>query len=220
MKRKWPRRLAILAGIVTVLAVAGYVYLPFLGAYMAGKTPQMSQVAVGAVAPDFSVTGADGKVHRLTDYIGKMVVLEWTSPTCEFTAKHYASGNMQALQKYARKNGLVWLSVNSAGPDKPDYLTAAQATARIRKTGSTVSVFLLDSDGALGRRYGAKTTPSLYLIDGQGVLQYQGAVDDKPWGDGNIATGTNYLHAAVEALIAGKPVSLTTTQPYGCSVHY
>ncbi len=220
MTKKWVRRLAIFAGVLALTGFAGYKYLPYLGTYTAGKTTGIGHVTAGEIAPDFSVPGADGKNHRLTDYPGKMVVLEWTSPVCEFTAKHYASGNMQALQKYARQNGIVWLSVNSAGPDKQDYLSAAQANDRIKKTGSLISAFLIDADGALGRRYGAKTTPSLYLIDGKGVLQYQGSVDDQPWGDGNIAAGTNYLRAAVTELSAGQPVKISITRPYGCSVHY
>jgi hypothetical protein len=214
------RRLAYITATLVILGYAGFRLLPYVGTVNTELGQTMGDPQTGALAPAFQLSGADGKLHTLSEYRGKLVVLEWTSPLCEFTAKHYASGQMQTLQKHARAAGAVWLAINSAGRGQADYTTPEQANARLAKTGSVVSSFLIDGDGKTGRLYGAKTTPSLYLIDAAGVLRYHGAVDNKPWGDGNPAGAQNYLRLALADIAAGKPVSIPATQPYGCSVHY
>jgi peroxiredoxin len=219
-KSKWRSRGLFIAGFLLALGFLGFRFLPFIGAWLVKDEVAAQTLAIGVTVPDFALLGSDGVTHSLKSYLGKKVVLEWTSPTCEFTAKHYASGNMQTLQKYARAQNVEWLAINSSNQKTVDYLSPAQASARVAKTGSSVSAFLIDADGAVGRRYGAKTTPSLYLIDEKGIVQYFGAVDDKPWGVGSLQGAKNYLMMALQNIGEGKPVTVPETQPYGCSVHY
>jgi peroxiredoxin len=219
-KSKWHSRGLLIGGALLTLGFLGFRFLPFIGAWLVKDEVAAQRVTIDSPAPDFTLLGSDGAPHTLKSYLGKKVVLEWTSPTCEFTAKQYMSGNMQALQTYARAQNVEWLAINSSNPKTVDYLSPAQARARVTKTGSNVSAFLIDADGAVGRTYGAKTTPSLYLIDEKGIVRYFGAVDDKPWGDGSVKGAKNYLIAALNDISAGKSVSVPETQPYGCSVHY
>jgi peroxiredoxin len=178
----------------------------------------LSRVAVGAPAPLFSAKGADGQQHRLSDYAGKLVVLEWTSPVCPFTALKYQSGAMQALQKYAASQRVVWLSIDTAAPDRAGYLTAAAARARIAETQAHVSAFLFDPDGRIGRSFGAKTTPSFFVIDRNGKLAYEGAMNDDIYD--NRPDGADHVRAALDDLLAGRPVKVPQTQPQGCAIEY
>jgi hypothetical protein len=147
-----------------------------------------------------------------------LVVLEWTSPVCPFTAIKYKSGAMQALQRYAASRHVVWLSIDTAAPDKAGYLTPAAARARILRTHATVSAFLFDVDGKIARSYGAKTTPSFFIIDRNGKLAYEGAMDDQVFAD--QSEGHAYIKSALQDLVAGHPVKDAETQPQGCAIEY
>jgi peroxiredoxin len=178
----------------------------------------LGRVDVGAQAPQFTAKGADGKQHSLRDYAGKLVVLEWTNPVCPFTAVKYKSGTMQALQRYAASRQIVWLSIDTAAPDKAGYLTPPAARARIAQTHATVTAFLFDVDGNIARSYGAKTTPSFFLVNRDGKLAYEGAMDDQVFADDSA--GHEYVKSALDDLVAGRPVQKTETQPQGCAVEY
>ena len=178
----------------------------------------LSRVEVGAQAPQFSAKGADGKRHSLRDYAGKLVVLEWTNPVCPFTAVKYKSGAMQALQRYAASQQIVWLSIDTAAPDKAGYLTPPAARARIAQTHATVTAFLFDIDGTIARSYGAKTTPSFFIVNRDGKLAYEGAMDEQVFADQE--QGREYVKSALDDLVAGRRVQKTETQPQGCAVEY
>lgn len=175
---------------------------------------------VGQVAPAFTAVDASGKSHKLADFKGKLVVLEWTNPGCPFVVKHYG-GNMQALQKDFTAKGVVWLSVNSTAQDAADYLAPAKLMAwKAEKKGSATAV-LMDDAGTIGQLYGAKTTPHMYIINPQGVLVYAGAIDSVPSARvDDIKTATNFVRQGLAEALAGKPISTSTTQAYGCSVKY
>jgi len=181
------------------------------------QTEAQAPVRVGAAAPAFTATDSNGKTHNLSDFKGKTVVLEWTNADCPFVRKHYNSNNMQKLQKEATDKGVVWLSVVSSAPGQQGYVEGAQANelTQGRKASPT------DPDGKLGRMYDARTTPHMFVIDPQGVLQYAGAIDDKPTSNPeDVATAKNYVRPAITSILAGQPVEVSTSQPYGCSVKY
>jgi hypothetical protein len=178
----------------------------------------LGRVEIGAAAPQFSAKGADGRRHSLSDYSGRLVVLEWTSPVCPFTAIKYKNGAMQALQRYAVSRHVVWLSIDTAAPNRAGYLTAAAARARIASSKATVTEFLFDVDGSIGRSYGAKTTPSFFIVDRKGKLAYQGAMDNDLYEDRD--SGQNYVRSALDDLIAGRAVKDAETMPQGCAVEY
>lgn len=193
----------------------------FTAAAMLLSAPAAFAVTIGDVAPAFTAMDAAGKTVHLSDYKGKIVVLEWTSTECPFVKKHYDSGNMQKLQKAAADNGVVWLSVDSSGKDKPGYMDGAAATEWIKNRNAAPSDVLIDAEGNLGHLYGAKTTPHMFVIDKDGKLAYAGAIDSKPSTDPADVTGaTNYVSAALSELEAGKSVTVSATQSYGCSVKY
>jgi peroxiredoxin len=175
-------------------------------------------VNVGAQSPAFSARGADGKLHRLRDYAGKIVVLEWTNPVCPFTAVKYKNGAMQALQRYAATHDIVWLSIDTAAPDKAGYLSAVAARERVAQTGAMVTAFLFDPDGSIARSYGAKTTPSFFVVDRDGKLAYEGAMDDQVFGDQDA--GREYMKSALTDLLAGRSIADPETQPQGCAIEY
>jgi peroxiredoxin len=178
----------------------------------------LGRVDAGKPAPQFTAKSADGARHSLHDYAGKLVVLEWTNPVCPFTAVKYKSGAMQALQRYAADHGIVWLSIDTASPDKAGYLNAAAARARIAQTHATVTAFLFDLDGNIARSYGAKTTPSFFVVDRDGKLAYQGAMDDQVFAD--QAQGHEYMKSALADLIAGHGVQTPETKAQGCAIEY
>ncbi|HEY2465736.1 MAG TPA: redoxin domain-containing protein [Steroidobacteraceae bacterium] len=178
----------------------------------------LGRVNVGSEAPQFTAKGADGKPHSLREYAGKLVVLEWTSPVCPFTAVKYKSGAMQALQRYAASRQIVWLSIDTAARDKAGYLTPVAARARIAQTHATVTAFLFDVDGNIARSYGAKTTPSFFVVNRDGKLAYEGAMDDQVFADD--AAGHEYVKSALDDLVAGRRVQNAETQPQGCAVEY
>jgi hypothetical protein len=183
--------------------------------------PAAAQQTTGQAAGNFRLMDAGGKPVSLSDYRGRTVVLEWNNPGCSYVQKHYDSGNMQRTQAAATAGGAVWLSINSGAPGKQGHMTGPEARAFLAKAKARPTAYLLDPEGRVGRGYAAKTTPHLYVIDGRGVLRYQGGIDDKPTADqSDIAGARNHVLAALGELKAGKPVSVAETRPYGCSVKY
>jgi peroxiredoxin len=180
----------------------------------------LADAKVGKPAPAFKLTDATGKAHSLADFKGKTVVLEWTNADCPFVQKHY-SGNMQKQQGEATADNIVWLTINSSAAGKQGHVDGKGAQQVIARSGGKQTAYLLDAPGAVGRAYGAKTTPHMYVIDGQGTLQYAGAIDSISSADtSDIAKATQYVPQALGDLEAGKPVRVASTQPYGCSVKY
>ena len=176
---------------------------------------------VGQPAPAFSAIDASGKTVSLADYKGKHVVLEWINPGCPFVQKHYHSANMQGTQKQATTQGVVWLAVNSTATEASDYKAPAAMAQWMQAQHAAASATLIDSDGKVGRAYGARTTPHLYIVNPAGTLVYAGAIDSKASSSpGDIAGATNYVKLALSESLAGKPVSTPSTRPYGCSVKY
>jgi peroxiredoxin len=177
--------------------------------------------AVGQPAPDFTLRDATGKTVKLSDYRGKLVVLEWTNPGCPYVRKHYDSGNMAATQQDAVAQGAVWLSINSTEKDSSDYLDGAKLVAwqQQRKLRSTAT--LMDEDGVAGKAYGARTTPHMYIVDAQGRLAYAGGIDSIPSSNpADIRKAVNYVRQGVAEAAAGKTITAATTRPYGCSIKY
>jgi peroxiredoxin len=192
-----------------------------LGVLVSNCGVALAEVQVGKEAPDFVLTDTNGKTHHLSDYKGKYVVLEWYQPDCPFVRKHYNSGNMQALQKEYVSKGVVWLSIDSSAAGQEGNYPPDRLNQIATKTGSIRTALLLDADGKVGHLYGAKTTPDMYIINPQGILVYQGAIDDKPSTDlGDVRTARNYVKTALNAVMAGQSVATTSTRPYGCSVKY
>lgn len=176
---------------------------------------------VGAAAPAFSVADAKGKAHSLAEYKGKYVVLEWFNPECPFVKKHYGSGNMQKLQEEYTGKGVVWLSIDSSAPGKEGNLTPDAANKQMSEWKMNHTTLLLDPEGKAGQSYGAKNTPHMFIINPEGKIVYEGAIDSKPTANpSDIASATNYVKAALDEALAGKPVTNPTTKPYGCSVKY
>jgi hypothetical protein len=177
---------------------------------------------LGQPAPAFTLTDLDGKTHSLADFKGKTVVLEWTNPECPFVVKHYEkSGNLPATQKAATADGVVWLLINSGAAGKQGDRDAAAAKAWLAKVNSAATAYLRDSDGKVGKAYGAKVTPHLFVINAEGVLVYRGAIDSiRSANAADIPKAENYVTSALAALKAGKPVENADTKPYGCPVKY
>lgn len=185
--------------------------------------PVGAGVAPGAAAPPFELVDTSGRKHGLAAYRGKYVVLEWLNHGCPFVKGHYEIGNMQALQRDFTARGVVWLSVNSSAAGKQGHYAPAAANELTRAKGAVPSAVLLDWDGKVGRLYGAKTTPHMFVIDPQGRVVYNGALDDNRSARKSaqdIARATNYVRLALEQSMSGKPVEIKSTIPYGCSVKY
>ncbi len=177
--------------------------------------------AVGQEAPDFALRDAAGKTVRLSDFRGKPVVLEWTNPGCPYVRKHYDSGNMAATQQDATSRGAVWLSINSTEKDSGDYLEPAKLAAWQKERKVQPTATLMDEEGTTGRAYGARTTPHMYIIDAKGRLAYVGGIDSIPSANpADIPKATNHVKQAVADLVAGRPVAMAVTRPYGCSIKY
>ena len=185
------------------------------------KTPVAESPTAGAAAPDISVTDSNGKTHAVSQYRGKTVVLEWFNPGCPFVKKHYESGNMQKLQEEWTGKGVVWLTIDSSAPFTQGHLTPEEANARIAEWKMKPTALLLDPDGKAGQTYRAKTTPHMFVINPDGKVIYQGAIDSSPSNSPEaIAGSTNYVKAALDESMAGKTVTTASTRPYGCSVKY
>jgi peroxiredoxin len=177
--------------------------------------------AIGKEAPTFLLKSIEGKDTSLAAFRGKPVVLEWVNQGCPFVKKHYSAGNMQSLQKEYTEKGVVWLSICSSAEGKQGHLTATEWKTVYKEKGMASTAVLLDEDGVVGKTYGAKTTPHLFVIDPQGLLIYKGAMDDTPSTDPKDIPGAkNYVRAALENFLEGKPVETPVTTPYGCGVKY
>jgi len=175
----------------------------------------------GTAAPPFTITDTAGKAVKLADYRGKYVVLEWTNPECPFVRKHYDSGNMQGLQKEWGAKEVVWLAVNSTSQSHSEFKAPAQMDGWMKAQGAAPSATLIDATSATGRDYGAKTTPHMFVVDPAGRIIYAGAIDDKRSANpADAKTANNYVRAALTQALAGKPVTVASTTPYGCSVKY
>ena len=175
----------------------------------------------GQSAPDFVVNDAAGKPVKLSDFRGKHVVLEWTNPECPFVRKHYDSANMQGLQKQYGAKDVVWLSVNSTNRDHGEFKSGVQMTAWMQQQGGSPKAVLIDETSATGRAYAARTTPHMFVVDPAGKIVYAGAIDDKRSANpADTKTARNHVRAALEESLGGKPVSVASTAPYGCSVKY
>jgi len=183
--------------------------------------PLAAEPEVAVTAPNFRALDMHGKVVELSQYRGKTVVLEWNNPGCPFVQKHYSSGNMQKTQAAAAAQGVVWLTVNSGAPGKQGHMTGAEAQQFVVGQKAKPATYVLDPKGMIGKVYGAKTTPHMYIIDARGQLVYKGGIDDRATADvADIAKARNHVLAALGEMKAGKPVSVTETRPYGCSVKY
>lgn len=201
------RKLNLLAAILSIMAVSA-----------CSPGPEGLEAAS---APEFTLPDVQGKNHSLEDYRGKYVVLEWINYDCPYVRKHYESGNMQSLQKEYREKGVVWLAINSSAPGKQGHFSSEEITRRSNEQNAKFDAYLIDEDGKVGRAYGARTTPHMYVIDPKGNLIYQGAIDNRPTSNlKDIEGATNYVRQALDAAMNGKAVEKARTRAYGCSVKY
>ena len=186
-------------------------------ALLAVSTSAAAALQIGQPAPAFTAVDTAGKTHTLDDFLGKVVVLEWTNHDCPFVKAHYDAGNMQAQQRDATTEGVVWLSVISSAPGKQGHVGPSQADALTASRNAAPTAVLLDESGDMGRAYKARTTPHMYVIDTKGKLAYMGGIDSGP---SNIDAATQYVPAALANVMAGKAADPAVTRPYGCSVKY
>lgn len=190
-------------------------------AMMVLPTTVNAQAVAGKDAPAFEVKDSAGKTHKLSDYKGKWLVLEWYNKDCPYVKKHYGSQNMQKIQKTYTGKGVQWLSVISSAKGKQGNLSAADALKVAKETGSNATAVLLDESGVMGKAYDAKTTPHMFVINPQGKVVYAGGIDDNDSANSDvIAKSKNYVTTALDESLAGKPVSTASARPYGCSVKY
>jgi alkyl hydroperoxide reductase subunit AhpC len=220
------RKLLIVATVFGALLLFGGFSARRMMAAKADPASLPDLLAVGAPAPAFTATDTRGTSHSLAGYAGKWVVLEWFNHGCPYTRKHYVpleggTGNTQAMQRDYTGRGVIWLSVVSSGPGRQGYTSAEKAEDMARDKGATPTAIIRDTAGALGRQYGARNTPQYAIVDPAGVLRYVGAIDDRRGSSPReIAGATNYVRAALDAGLAGQPIAVAQTQPYGCEVKY
>lgn len=208
------RAFLIGAAVLGVAAAGG-------GAFLLSGGEAIASIETGGQAPAFSVRDAAGQTRTLQEFRGRTVILEWTNHGCPYVRKHYDAGAMQALQRETTGQGIVWLQVISSAPGEQGHLDGAGAQARVRTDNAAPTATLLDPSGVMGRAYGARTTPHMYIISPEGVLLYQGAIDDRPSARPQSLEGaTNYVRAALTDIRAGRAVQIAETTPYGCSVKY
>jgi hypothetical protein len=197
------------------------IWLGLLIAGFAASAGVARALPPASTAPDFKGVDSNGTQHSLSEYRGKFVVLEWANQGCPYEQKHYLSGNMESLQKQWTGKGVVWLSIISSAPGEQGYVTPAQENDYLKTMKASPTAALLDPKGAIGHLYDARTTPHMFVIDPAGKIVYQGAIDNKPSPDPSTLKGAdNYLSDALNAAMAGKPVTIAVTKPYGCSVKY
>jgi peroxiredoxin len=171
---------------------------------------------LGAPAPDFTLMDISGKAVKLSDFRGKHIVLEWTNPNCPYVGKHYNSGNMQALQQTYASKSVVWLTISSTNPSHPEYASETETAGWIAQKKAQPARVMLDKDGTVGRLYEARTTPHMFVIDTKGHLIFAGGIDDKrSWNPEDVKTAKNYVRAALDESLAGRPVSVASATPYG-----
>ncbi len=208
------RSLILSTGAVVIAGAVG-------AGFILNGGPALASVEIGAQAPAFSVQDANGATRTLAEFNGRTVVLEWTNHGCPYVRKHYDSGNMQALQREAAADGIVWLQVISSAPGEQGHLDGPGALARVRTDNASPAATLLDPSGVMGRAYGARNTPQMVIIGPTGAVLYQGAIDDRPSARPSSLEGaTNYVRAALADIAAGRPVQIAETTPYGCAVKY
>lgn len=207
-------RIASRTAVVTVAAVA---------VLLSGQQArcQSASPTIGEPAPVFTLPDTYGAEHALADYRGEWVVLEWLNYGCPYVKKHYNSQNMQNLQAEYGERGVKWLAIVSSAPGKQGYYEPEAMNEMNEEKGQRALAVLLDPTGVVGKMYNAQTTPQMVIIDPEGTLLYNGAIDDKPSSRPSSLEGAhNYLAAALDEALAGQPVSVPTTKPYGCSVKY
>ena len=197
------------------------VFMGVIAMMIAVNGAALAQVINNQAAPNFTLTDSNGQKHSLSDYKGKFVVLEWFNPDCPFVKKHYNSGNMPNLQNQYTSKGVIWLSINSSAPGKQGSYTPEGFNKFIKDKGAAPTAVLVDTDGKVGRLYGAQTTTQMFVINPTGELIYQGAIDDITSADpADVAKAKNYVKTALDAAMNGKPVAVAATKSYGCSVKY
>lgn len=185
---------------------------------MAAMAQTAEAPKIGATAPSWTLTDTKGKSHRLEDFRGKYVVMEWTNHQCPVVVRHYQNGDMQATQKWATEKGVVWVNIVSSAAGKQGHIDADQGNQIMKSQGWGATALLLDPNGQVGRRYGARTTPHMFVVNPEGKVIYMGAIDDKP--NGPAREAKNLVKAALEDAWAGRAVAVSASQPYGCSVKY
>lgn len=206
-------RLQTILGSLAVFALGVLAFTMIIPAY--------ANVEVGAAAPDFEATDTNGNPFKLSDHKGKVVVLEWTNHQCPFVWKHYSEGNMQATQKKARELGAEWVTIVSSAPGRQGHVSAEEANKIVADEGAVITAKILDESGEIGKKYGAKTTPHMFVIDEEGMIVYAGAIDSNSSPNPKaIADATNYVTAALESLKAGEKIEVSQSKPYGCAVKY
>lgn len=209
--------------IIWTLPLLAALALAFTGCTKAesAESGTMGDPAIGQPAPDFTAVDSKGASHSLSAFKGKYVVLEWLNHGCPYVKKHYGAKNMQGLQAEFTAKDVVWLSIISSADGKQGYSTPEKANSDVGAHGAKPTAVLLDPKGEVGRLYGAKTTPHMFVVNPKGELIYKGAIDSVKSADADdIAGATNYVRAALTEAMAGKPVSTPETKPYGCSVKY
>lgn len=196
--------------------ILGTIFLVLIHANIIAQTAELDKKA-----PDFQLTDSYGKTHKLSDFAGKFVVLEWINFDCPFVVKHYKSENMQKLQKEYTEKGVIWLSICSSNEGKQGHFTSEEINKRIKDNNAKMTAYLIDTDSKVGKMFGAKVTPHMYIINKEGILVYQGAIDNiKSTDVDDIPKSNNYVREVLNALFSGKPITNKSTTPYGCSVKY
>jgi peroxiredoxin len=215
MRHESQTRRAFLAHTALSSLIAG------ASATMALPGAAWAAAKVGEPAPPFTAASTNGPGVSLADYRGKIVVLEWTNHDCPYVRKHYETSNMQALQKEATGQGVIWLSIISSAPGTQGHVSQAEANELTSSRKAAPTAVLLDPTGKVGKLYGATNTPHMYVVDTAGVLVYAGAIDDRPTSRKSDVPGAqNYVRAALQAVAAGQPVKTPVTRAYGCTVKY
>lgn len=209
-------KIALAATGLAAVSAASFVMTVGLPA----ATPVLADLPIGRSAPDFSATDTDGRPVSLSDFAGKTVVLEWNNPECPTVQESYDKGGMQKMQAAAAADGVVWLTINSGGPWRQGHMNGGQAKAYVAAQKARPAAYLLDPEGTAGRRYGARTTPHMFVVSPAGTLVYRGGVDGPVQGEAGSQGARNHVLAALSEVKAGKPVSVPVSRPYGCSVKY
>ena len=183
--------------------------------------PALAAPEIGKPAPDFTAIDTKGVTHKLSDLRNRVVILEWTNHECPYVGKQYNSGNMQSVQQKAADKGAIWLTIISSAEGEQGYVTPEQANAIVAENKSNTKAVILDTTGEIGGLYAAKTTPHMFIIDANGILVYDGAIDsDSGFKEEGLADATNYVLEALKAMEEGRAIDPAATKPYGCSVKY
>ncbi len=204
-----------------LIVLFSLIFVAFAAINLTGEKKESFDAPVGEPAPDFEVVDAQGNMHSLSDYEGKYVILEWLNRGCPYIQKHYNGNNMQRLQKKFTDQGVVWLSVISSAQGKQGYMEPAEVQQYVEEQGASPTAVLLDTDGTMGQAYDARVTPHMFIIDPDGLVRYNGAIDDKPTPRmSSLDDANNYIEAAMNNLMNGEEVEVKSNTPYGCGVKY